>query len=581
MDKQILEQKFAEILGINESESSFAFNKFKEKIVENLFVGDALKVKDLGVFQIKEQLNDESNKLSIRKKTLLFSPVQSLSSDDSLFLTLDIQQKFGDAIEFDEGIFQLGIGKAMIKLDENQDSENVDQRALEIENKIDELIRTSERIQNYDIWEDYLEGKESKSILDDEDIKDELDSYFDDDLDVKSKQLFENDFEELNEDEIFKEIMNDEKLENKDLDEITNDEKLNEKIKIDLEQETIEESLDKENSKIELDEFENISEITNKEIPTFTDETLEKFPNEEIKVEINEPEIPNEFENNFNEKIYDDIEEINKEIVSEKNVIDEIIQNTVAEEKTADENLISDIIDNQDKSETDMRTKIPKRRNKTLVNFLIGIFLLIAAVGIYFLFFANPTWLYDEHEVEVALAEKNEEILNSTEEEIPIDSVSLESTTLPNIPSDSTVNNNLDEKKELIVEAEKKVEEKNNSPITKVEQKSENKIDKAKTNISKNESQKLANIKSEIKDIDPNENEVTDNIFSNGTSFSVQVSSWKQKTIAEREANKLVSKGFSAYVVKVFIPKFNGYWHRVRIGPYSTLEEAKKNQSKL
>jgi len=36
MDKEKLEQKFAEILGINESECSFAFNKFKEKIVEKL-----------------------------------------------------------------------------------------------------------------------------------------------------------------------------------------------------------------------------------------------------------------------------------------------------------------------------------------------------------------------------------------------------------------------------------------------------------------------------------------------------------------------------------------------------------------
>lgn len=68
MDKENLEKKFAELLGLNENESVFAFNKFKEKIVDSIFVGDALKIKGLGVFQIKEQLSEEINKTKNRKK---------------------------------------------------------------------------------------------------------------------------------------------------------------------------------------------------------------------------------------------------------------------------------------------------------------------------------------------------------------------------------------------------------------------------------------------------------------------------------------------------------------------------------
>ncbi|MFZ1288610.1 MAG: SPOR domain-containing protein [Melioribacteraceae bacterium] len=556
MDKEKLEQKFAEILGINESESSFAFNKFKEKVVEKLLVGEALKIKDLGVFQIKEQLGDETNKSKSRKKTLLFSPVAGIASEDSLFLTLNIQQKFGDAVEFDEGIFQLGIGKPMIKLDDDQSNKNVDKRAIQIENKIDELILHSERIQNYDIWEDYLEGKESKSILDDEVIKDELDSYFDDDLDSKSKQLFENDFEELDEDEIFNEIMNEGNLSSEELNNLTSDEEKNSNLKIDLEPEIIEETFEDKSAKTNIEEFENISENIEEEILTFKEDKIENIPKDEFKVEIREPEISNQ----------EEIENYEKTIVDENEIEEEDLNLTQT--------------DVQEKNEIDMRSKIPKRRNKTLINTLIGLFIVVSVIGIYFLFLANPTWLYDEHEVEVALSEQNQK-LKEIRKKLEDDEKISQSQNLHKIPVDTAISKTVEIKQDSVINEIPPKEEIISKPVEKVEQKIEKKILVSETKSVKNERVNINTSKTQIVDADPNEKEVADNIYSIGSTYSVQVSSWKQAGIAEREVNKLKSKGFDAFVAKVYIPKFNGTWHRVRIGPYSTLEEAKTNQSKL
>lgn len=571
MDKEKLELKFAEILKINESETSFAFNKFKEKIVEQLLVGEALKVKNLGVFQIKEQLSEETNKSKIRKKTLLFSPVAGLSSEDSLFLTLDIQQKFGDAVEFDEGIFQLGIGKPMIKLDESQSDEHIDERAIQIENKIDELIRTSERIHNYDIWEDYLEGKESKSILDDEDIKDELDSYFDDDLDSKSKQLFENDFEELNEDEIFNEIMNEGNLSSEELNNLTSDIEKELTVKSDLESEIIEESFEDNSAKINLEEFENITENIEEEIPSIEENIIEDNPLNKFKVEISEPEISIENENiNIKNSVVNEIEEFTDEVQSEENI----------ENNFEEEDLSLTKINVEEKNEIDMRSKIPKRRNKKIINFLTGLFVIVAGIGIYFLFFANPTWLYDEHEVEVTLSEQNQK-LKEIRTKLDADEKISQSQPLPEIPVDSIKINTEEIKQDSVLKEVAKKDEIINKPVEKVEQKIEKKITEAETKSVNKEKVNKNSTQTQFVDADPNEKEVADNIYFAGSKYSVQVSSWKQKSVAEKEVNKLKNKGFDAYVAKVYIPKFNGTWHRVRIGPYSTINEAKVNQSKL
>jgi cell division protein FtsN len=61
---------------------------------------------------------------------------------------------------------------------------------------------------------------------------------------------------------------------------------------------------------------------------------------------------------------------------------------------------------------------------------------------------------------------------------------------------------------------------------------------------------------------------------SSGTgSYTVQVSSWTSKALAEKQASRLTEAGMSAFVEDVVIAGEN--WYRVRVGHYTTSKEAK------
>jgi cell division septation protein DedD len=67
-------------------------------------------------------------------------------------------------------------------------------------------------------------------------------------------------------------------------------------------------------------------------------------------------------------------------------------------------------------------------------------------------------------------------------------------------------------------------------------------------------------------------------IFTDGNLYCVQVSSWKTEAYAKRELNKLLKKGFDAFIVSVKPTNKRDIWHRVRVGYFNSLEEAKKAQ---
>ncbi|NOX19389.1 MAG: SPOR domain-containing protein [Chlorobi bacterium] len=72
-----------------------------------------------------------------------------------------------------------------------------------------------------------------------------------------------------------------------------------------------------------------------------------------------------------------------------------------------------------------------------------------------------------------------------------------------------------------------------------------------------------------------NEYNVTDNIWTDGNLYCVQVSAWRSKSKAEKIAAELSSVGYKTFVVKAFIPSRGQTWYRVRAGYFSSLEEAK------
>ncbi len=72
---------------------------------------------------------------------------------------------------------------------------------------------------------------------------------------------------------------------------------------------------------------------------------------------------------------------------------------------------------------------------------------------------------------------------------------------------------------------------------------------------------------------------VGNNIFKYGNYFVVQVASFRASSISENEASKYRNKGFNAFVEEAEIPN-RGIWYRVRVGNFSTKEEAQSFANK-
>lgn len=70
-------------------------------------------------------------------------------------------------------------------------------------------------------------------------------------------------------------------------------------------------------------------------------------------------------------------------------------------------------------------------------------------------------------------------------------------------------------------------------------------------------------------------------IFSDGSKYVFQVSSWKNKAKAESEVRKLKSKGYDAFIVEANVPERGGKWYRVRVGYFNSVEDAEAAQKKL
>lgn len=62
-------------------------------------------------------------------------------------------------------------------------------------------------------------------------------------------------------------------------------------------------------------------------------------------------------------------------------------------------------------------------------------------------------------------------------------------------------------------------------------------------------------------------------IFTDGSKYCFQVSSWKIKSKAEDEVARLKKMGHNAFIAEAYIANRGGTWYRVRIGYFGSLEE--------
>jgi len=77
------------------------------------------------------------------------------------------------------------------------------------------------------------------------------------------------------------------------------------------------------------------------------------------------------------------------------------------------------------------------------------------------------------------------------------------------------------------------------------------------------------------------ERPVTKTIFTDGEKYVVQVSSWKNRNIAEREKIKLEKMGYDSFITQVYLKKKRVTWNRVRVGYFDTLKEAKRIEKEI
>lgn len=73
---------------------------------------------------------------------------------------------------------------------------------------------------------------------------------------------------------------------------------------------------------------------------------------------------------------------------------------------------------------------------------------------------------------------------------------------------------------------------------------------------------------------------VEGNIYKSGGYYIVQVSSWKSKSIAEREADRFKSGGYNSFIEQASIAG-RGIWYRVKVGNFKTLAEAENFSKRI
>lgn len=562
MDLDKLESKLVELLNLHEDEKNLALKLFKGKIQESLKLGEALKIEQLGVFQLKEKLGERE------KMTLLFSPNENIGDNDALFINLEVNENTKNDNEFSEDVFQLGINKRFIPVKgSNEDTEN--NLISDLEKRIDGLLNTSTKLENFDLWDDYLKDKESTSIIEGKNNIDEAgnENFFEDNIVLDDDPLYGEDFEEVSEDELFDDLVHQKDVSEDDiLEEPIVDEGSDYLVENDTQEEIAEIDEDKLIENLDTEFEENNIEPVDIESEYVEEVVKEDEAGGDDSEELTIAESTENSEGDIKEEVESSISEADKINVVETN-----------------ENKIKDVIGDLD-NETGQLYK--KRRNQKakkspLIYALITGFIIIGAIGIYYLFFQNPTWLYDKYEVEAKLQEQHAKEFDKIKEgenvaDLSNDELKQNEKTI--------IDNDNGEKKVNEKNVEKKADSKNKKKT--LAQNSQKKLNESSKPIPKEKTKKVVPLKNnshKVKVIPAtkNESEAAKNIYFDGKNYSVQISSWKKSEIANREAEKLIKKGYPAYVVKKYIAKLNGTWHRVRVGPYGTIGKAKSIMNKL
>lgn len=583
MKKEMLTAKIAELVGVSSSEADFASKLFMDHISHTLDFDEALRIPNLGIFQLKKDLDSKD------KSIVIYSPSTELSVPDqsALFMSFKVDSKDKVAgSDFSEEIFSLGIGKPVVPLKSNiNNKEDVNASYFmlkkSIEERIKELIANSIKLENYDLWEEYINQNEveapeeiEKAFQSDEDFLQQMIDEDDFDLPpITPKKVETSGFEALERDlEAFRqmaerELSEDDEIEHKSEpeDEIIDEpedviipdtkndlaieEEKFDKLNIPDDDEEFlpgedENNLEPENLE-EKDPFELLQSIENFEDVDEEDESefILDIEKENESDENGFPDLVGEIENSDDDDENESDEEPPRIIGTTIGTLDETTR--LASTKNGNQTNIS----KGNKMEDDKNEVEEEKVDTKFWLSVGGLGLIIIIVAFYFLFIDG----------------------DSPKTELP----SNDTETVDQMPQEQ--NGNPGDNNEVIQNDSKQpvTEAKNPQQVETVK----NEVPKPKEKETSSEVQKPA-VSSELYRTISGDKVAQGTIYTDGKYYTIQIGASRNKAVTEREVKRYRSQGHNAFILQVNIPSKGGTWYRMRIGDFNTLQEAKNYKQK-
>ncbi len=207
MEKKELQKKLAGILNVPEEMEGFAFVAFKKYLTEYLETGKAIKIPELGIFQIKREPvpREERQGTPETKDYLIFTPAKSSEelSQRKVFLQIPVSEETSVSERSAEELFSLSINKPVAPLNAPEEEESV-------EEKVKNLIGKAEKLENFDVFSILFEEGEAENKNEEEILKESFETKEVVSEEDNALQTEEEKEEEIWNDELEKELLKEE-----------------------------------------------------------------------------------------------------------------------------------------------------------------------------------------------------------------------------------------------------------------------------------------------------------------------------------------------------------------------------------
>lgn len=522
MNKESFKEIILEILRSESEETFFAFIK---KVSEYLSGNTTLKLDGIGHFQVKreplsrmERRGEESE-----KEILIFLP-EGETSEESI-LSFEINSESQSANKLNDSVFDIGVNRPTVISDfEIPEEQNA--------SRIIEFIESGEILKNFDL----LNNVSFSSLK----LEEEENNSEDDNIDFKSNDIFSReDLESFGS--------------NADK---TTEVKINKDFLIDSDESEFDDDDLEINDNVGLDIFKLDDDLENSDNLLEEDDISESGSDSEYEIvdskhEINEEKNPfDELENYIKEDNLDEAQEILDEAPEEQ--IDNIQSNEDISIKNTKE---SKKVLHKRESYSAIRSKSGGLFKKPIL--YISLLAIIIAVAAVFYFWPTAETKLETNAEIVDLQASNNTEIGIVDSSASIDSAKIVAET----PIKEEIKAEGQSAEEKLAEIRKLEQQNKTSP--------KEEIKPVKVEASKA-------ISTEMYREIPNEQTITDRIYFDGKRYTVQISSWKSSSIAEKEVNKLKKHGFDAFIYKVYIKAKGSTWNRVRIGYFNSVNEAEE-----